>query len=393
MSDAASPSRRTDLDGLRVIAILLLHAYHTGMVFCPWAFHIKNPELLPALARPMEVLHVLRMPLLMLIAGLGTALALRKRSLGGFAKERLLRLGLPLLVGMLVVVPPQIYIERLLVGSSHPLFLDAVKGAGFSGTYWDFWPTVLQGRPYPSGNLSWHHLWFVVYLLVYCLLALPLFRWLKGSRGSAWLERIAGWLARGLNVFLLFLPLALVQALLAGFPTTHALVDDPRTFSYFGLLFIFGHLLGRIPEVMERMVALRHAALGLGLGLLGVLLPDGEFPGPLEALAVQACVWLLLLSALGFARKHWIRRRPWLAYAQEIAFPFYILHQTLIVLVAFALLRVPLGPWSKLIAVFGLSFGLTWLGCEVVRRVPFLRPLFGLKPLRRAPVGAVPYPA
>src|SRR5690349_9771485 len=112
-SPATLPGRHADMDWLRVVAILLLHLFHTGMMFNSWGWHLKNPETLSVLEPPMEVLHLVRMPLLMLLAGAGTALALRRRGIGAFAWDRTKRLLWPLVFGMLVIVPPQIYIERL----------------------------------------------------------------------------------------------------------------------------------------------------------------------------------------------------------------------------------------------------------------------------------------
>ncbi|MCI0672797.1 MAG: acyltransferase family protein, partial [Myxococcaceae bacterium] len=237
--------RRPDLDWLRVVAIVLLHLFHTGMMFNTWDWHLKSLTPLPVLEPVMELLSLVRMPLLMLVAGIGTAFALRRRTLGSFALDRTQRLFVPLLFGMLVIVPPQIFIERLQRGTFH-------------GSYLDFYPSVFGFVPYPAGSLSWHHLWFVTYLFVYCLLALPLFAWLRTPRGAAFVARADAWLARGWNVGLLFLPLLAGRLLLRNYPTTHALIDDPKTLVYFGQLFLIGHLLGHCRRVWEHLVARRR---------------------------------------------------------------------------------------------------------------------------------------
>lgn len=388
MSDPSAPRRHADLDAIRVGAIALLHLFHTGMMFNLWRWHVKNAELLPALTAPWEVLSAFRMPLLMVVAGAGTALALRRRSLGAFTRERLLRLGLPLLVGIFVIVPPQIWVERVVQGVCSPTYIGSIQGAGFQGSFWSFYPSVFQMRPFPEGNTSWHHLWFVAYLLVFCLLALPLFRWLGRPAGTRVLAALDRWFAQGFRPYLLWIPLALVQILLRHFPQTGDLVRDPRTLAYFGLLFLYGHLLIRCPALGERVVALRKASLGLALLMLAALLPGGRFPFPFEHLAVFAFVWLTVLAVLGFARRHVTVRGPWLAYAQEVAYPFYLLHQTAIVLVGFWLLQLPVGPWPKLGIVFAASFALTAALCEGIRRTPLLRPLFGMKPAVRSQAAA-----
>ncbi|MEM1270777.1 MAG: acyltransferase family protein, partial [Bacteroidota bacterium] len=105
------PARRHDLDWLRVICITLLLYYHVGMIFVSWGFHIQSTETSALLEHIMLWMHRWRMPLLFFISGAGTRFALRKRSAGQYLGERWLRLQVPVLFGMFVIVPPQIYIE------------------------------------------------------------------------------------------------------------------------------------------------------------------------------------------------------------------------------------------------------------------------------------------
>ncbi|HJU83772.1 MAG TPA: acyltransferase family protein [Holophagaceae bacterium] len=368
-----SPSmRRPDLDWLRVAGILLLLLYHCGRFFNvndPW--HLKAPELLPVLNLPMDILHILRMPMLMLIAGAVTAYSLGRRGLGGFAWDRTKRLLLPLLFGMLVVVPPQVYVE----------WLD--KGR-FTGSYWAFWPSVLKGVPYPKGSTSWHHLWFVAYLFVYCLLALPLFAWLERPLGRIFTARLEAFLAKGWTLLLLVAPVLAIRILLRDHRETNDLIHDPKGFLFYGYLFVAGHLLGRCPAAWEAMTRLRWAFLGMALALIVALLPDGEFPFPFEHIAVWLFSWSTLMAVFGFARKAIVVAGPRLTHLQSIAYPFYILHQTVILLVGYPLMKPLMNPWVRLGWVTAISFGTTWLLCEAIARVTWLRPCFGMGPRPRA---------
>lgn len=366
-------NRRSELDLLRVIAIAILLVYHVGMMFNRWDWHLKNPEPLPVLEAPMAVLHQLRMPLLMVIAGAATAIALERRSIGAFAIDRIKRLLLPLAYGMLVVVPPQIFIERL--------------AAGYTGSYLDFYPSVFQFRPYPEGSFGWHHLWFVAYLFLYCMVALPVFGALgtaPGRRLLAWLDR--AW-ARGW-VFVLFIPLALARIALRGHPENHDLVHDPDTLAHYGLLFLYGHVLGRSRTVWDHIVAWRWRYLAATVVLLAVMVPPNEYPVPFEQLGALATVWCVILTALAWGR--WFFQRPgayvpsWLDHAQKLSYPFYIVHQTVIIVLGWGWMQVEQGPWQRFAAVVISSFLVSWLLCEVIARVAPLRPLFGMAPIKRA---------
>jgi surface polysaccharide O-acyltransferase-like enzyme len=117
VTNAAGAGERYDfLDWLRVIAIFVLLFFHTGMLFVGWGWHIVNAETIPALQWPMDIAHRLRMPLLFVIAGGGMWFALQRRTGVQLFRERTVRLLLPLVIGMFVIVPPQLYFERLFRG-------------------------------------------------------------------------------------------------------------------------------------------------------------------------------------------------------------------------------------------------------------------------------------
>jgi hypothetical protein len=179
----------------------------------------------------------------------------------------------PLVFGMLVIVPPQIYIERLHRGT-------------FQGSYLEFYTSVFELVPYPAGSLSWHHLWFVAYLFVFCMVALPLFAWLRTQRGQALLGRAEAVLARGWGLWLLFLPLGLGRILLRHFPATLALVNDPNTLVYYGQLFLAGYLLGHSPRLWELLAVRRRVSLALTVSVFALMTLTSELPFPFEHLGL-----------------------------------------------------------------------------------------------------------
>jgi peptidoglycan/LPS O-acetylase OafA/YrhL len=355
------------LDWLRVLAIALLVFYHTGMMFVGWGWHVENEELLTALRWPMSIAHSLRMPLLFMIAGAGLWFALRSRSGGEVVRERSLRLLLPALVGMLLIVPPQIYYERLFRGQ-------------WEGGYLSFfWERVLAFQPYPQGDFSWHHLWFIVYLYVYVLLALPLLLWWRRNHRT---------LQPGRWLYGLALPLALNEVLLGPyFPETHNLIADWYLFNHYLLLMLYGFLLASMPQVWEWLDGQRRitllgtvgiAAAGIPLLLAGVIREDSA----VDSIIANVFTWLGLMALLGYGRRYLSYSNRLLHWARDASYPIYILHQTVIVVVGYFVIQQAWHPWVKFAVVATVALvGSALLYELAIRRWAVLRLIFGMKPL------------
>jgi glucans biosynthesis protein C len=389
----ATNERRYDLDWLRVIAIVLLLYFHTAMIFAAELdWHIRSEETSHALLEFNFFLSRWRMALLFLISGIGTGFALGSRTAGPYLRERFTRLVVPVVFGMLVIVPPQIYFERL------------ADGAGFA-SYLHFWPSVLELRPYPEGNMSWHHLWFVVYLFLYSVAALPLFLYLRSEAGRPLRERIARWLRRA-SLYVLALPLGFVMAaLLPIFPGPQDVVSDWAHLAYYFLFFVYGYVLYGVPELWSEVERRRRTSLGLAIlcilvinvlrwndadPALGYSLASAGYRG---LHAMNSLCWVLAI--LGYGRRHLNVRNRFLDYANEGIYPFYILHQTVIVMVGYYAVQVRDDAMTMFWFVSTVSLILTVAAYEfLVRPYPVTRFLFGMKPRPAPALGfAAPAPA
>jgi glucan biosynthesis protein C len=381
--------RLAELDWLRVLAVLLLVYYHTAAIFVHWDSVVNNPE--PSLWADIFILFVDQwyMPLFFLIAGASTRFSLERRSGLAYAGERTKRLFVPLVFGMLVVVPPQVYFERLQDGL-------------FRGSFLDFYGHLFDGF-YPAGNLSWHHLWFVAYLLVLSLCSLPVLLWLKGS-GRPVLEKLCGLLRRrGLWLFLPSLPLAATETLLRPrFSGPANFVDDWASVCFFGLFFLYGNILYsderalKTAETHRRWIlttAVGSSAAGIVLFLSGRIpgygnpLPQGVSPGWVLLMllrGVNAWAWVLFWVAL--ARRRLAFRSRLLAYASEAAYPFYILHETWIVAIGYQVARLDWGVAAKYLAISTAGLAATLFSYEIlVRRIAPIRFFLGMRPVRPLP--------
>ena len=367
-------TRRYDLDWLRVLAFALLILYHTGLVFVGWKFHIMSHTTSPALELPMEFLNQWRMPLLFVISGVGVTFALSRRTAGQFAGERAQRLLLPLIFGMCVVVVPQVYYQRL------------SEGAHYTSLF-DFYPHYFNGAA-PKGNFTWNHLWFIAYLLVFSLLSLPLFVQLRKPAAQAALARLGQWLSRPGAVLLFALPLIIIQLTLRPYwPDTRNLVHDWFNFAFYLTLFLYGYLLGPLAGFWQAAERQRYLLLALGLAAFCFYYWGDDYYYALIGGAIKRVVqafncWCWILVCVGFGRRYLNRNSPLLQRANEAVFPFYILHQTVLIVLGYYVLQWNATNAAKFLITALGTFGFTLLLYLVIQRFSVLRVLFGLKPLR-----------
>ena len=374
----ATPRRREyGLDWLRVIAFVILIGYHTGMYFVPWPWSVKNRETSEWLTWVMIFFNRWRLPLLFFISGAGTWFNLRRRGYGEFALERTRRLLLPLAFGMFVIVPPQIYVERVLAGWHY-------------ASYFDFWGTIFTLVPYPKGNLSWHHLWFLPYIFTYSLLGLPLFALLRSSSGRALVERLARLCERPGWIYLLNIP-NIAAALILGprWPVTNNLTSDWANFTGSLLTFLWGFIICGNDRFLGLIERRRREFLIVAAAML-VLLYGIRLDHVLAGFSDEGRRWIFTLvdsyfgMAVIFALVGWSRSRlnrdsAALRYANNAVYPFYIVHQTITILLGYAWIdwRVPF------VIKFPLLFAGTFLGSwalfAAVRRTAVTRVLFGMK--------------
>lgn len=381
---AAVPARLYFLDWVRIIAFFLLILYHVGMVYVSWDWHVKSPHAGDTIESLMTLSSPWRLALLFMVSGVASRMMLARLSWSRFAGQRSWRLLLPLIFGMLVIVPPQ-------------PFCEVMEKFGYTGSYTEFLGLYLHNyRGFQTGPGShlvmptWNHLWFVAYLWVYTMLLALLYacgRPLIEGLGTAVGKLLQGWR-------LLVLPtaaLALMRIALVGrFPSTHALFGDWFNHSLYLSVFLLGALIASERQVWAAMATQRFAALGCALAVWALLkvyfsLPDTLVPPatmawlqPTQRVVYALGQWSAMVAACGFAHRHLHFDSAKRRYLSEAVFPVYIVHQTLIVTMAHYLKPVRLSPMTEASILIVLTVCVSFAVFEVVRRVAPLRPLFGL---------------
>jgi peptidoglycan/LPS O-acetylase OafA/YrhL len=367
-----TPSRRNDLDWLRVLAVLLLVPFHAALIFVQdpnsimYVKDTRNSEFLAIMA---GFIHQFHMPLLFAISGAATGLALGVRGPGQYLRERALRLLVPLLFAIFVLIPPMTYLTRLVYGT--PL--------GFWEHYLGFFrldPNDLSGY---GGTLTPAHAWFILYLLIFSLVALPGFLWARRADHQPLMARVAALLEKRLALFWLVIPLALTAAI--------DVLGDKNPFYYF-TVFCLGYLLITDPRYTDALD--RDAPISLAMGLLFAVLRQvwqphfavWSLPWIGYGLMEQATRWFLVLALLGWGHRWLQRGGKVLRYLSEAAFPFYILHLPITTLVGYFVIRLEAPIAFNYLLIVTLSILLTFGVYELAKRVAVLRFLLGMKKRR-----------
>jgi glucans biosynthesis protein C len=398
------PTRRHELDLLRALVVVGLVFFHTAVIFGAGEFPVKAATENRVATVFLGFGATWGMPLLFMISGMGIWYSLRSRSVGVFARERLWRLGVPLLVGLLTLVPLQVYLGLRRAG-------DPSSYASFYARFWDVrpvldFPFVLTAAP--DGVFETGHLWFLVCLLGFSLVLLPGFAWLRRPAGTRLLGRLAGLLARPGGLFLLVLPIAAVEVLL-GSEVGHGGWNH-GSYALFLVSGVLAAATSRVGEAFQRQW--RPAAAGglllfLAAGAAYVAADAGAEPftdmDPLSMafrLLKSIDGWLWVVAIVGLAGSQ-LQRRPSSptqppphragqvgrlrrlgAYANDAVLPFYVLHETVIVVVAYFVLAWPIGAGTQYCLIALVSLAATLLLYDLgVRRSPLTRFLFGLKQL------------
>lgn len=376
LPETQSLERCHELDWLRVLVFGLLIFYHIGMLYVAhWDFHVKSEQVSVALESIMLGVNRWRMPLLWFISGIAMRIVLNKVSPMRFITQRSRRLLLPLLVGVLVIVPPQLYFEMQYRGD-------------LSGMdYWTFYTLFFDlDNPlfanYQSGilpHMDVNHLWFLRELWTFSLLLVlvtPVLRWLNVT---VWLE-----MAFERRYLLTLIGLSTTTLLIIFF-------GDNRYIHGFYFLFL-GYVVGRQTAFWQKTQQYRRRALWLAvMSYVAVVIVYNtiwlnetlreKLPTSVRVLMlsfVVALTWSSLLAIFGYAKRYLTQRNKVLDYLSEAVLPFYVMHQTVIIAVFANLQPLDLASALEAIIIAVATLAICVTSYEVIRRLSVLRWLFGL---------------
>lgn len=364
--------RQYFIDWLRIALIISVFFFHVGMIFRPEIWHVNSKESFEFLDPIMRWLHVWRMPLLFLVSGVGTYYAIGHRTSWQYVKERLTRLFVPFLVGFFTLVPLMVYVERIPKYNSFLAFI----------------PHMFDGGPYPVGNISWHHLWFILYLLIISLLVAPFLHYTKKAHYTRVRNRMIRIVSKKMGLNWILPVIILSQLILRKyFPdSTHALYNDWAYFTYYLIFFICGFMLFTSSKVL--MGLSRDRRLYLYQTILFTLLffvliynfGNSEFRHYAFFYTSIILAWSCGLTIMGYFKRYANNDHRFRKTMNEGIYPFYLLHQPALIFTGYLVLQWNISYGLQAILIILISLVsiiiIYWL---IIRRFNFLRLSFGLK--------------
>lgn len=391
--------RRYDLDWLRIGAFAVLILYHVGMFYVTWDWHVKSSRASETIEPLMQLVSPWRLTLLFLISGAATRFMADKMSAWKLTSARMGRLWPPLLLAFFVIVPPQTYYQIVEALQAMP-----APPAGALDNFWVHYATGWGRWCDADGCLdtpTYNHMWFVAYLIIYTLALLPLLPVLRRTP-KALAVLIAG--PGFLLTPLLFLWITRVT-LFPIFGETHDFREDWYLHVVNFATFLFGFAIAKHEPFFERCVKWRLPMLATAiiswaaLMMFYAMYPGDAVPPEWQRVVFRGVrelqAWGAIVAAIGFAH-HYLRNAdgPIRRTLTQAIFPFYLIHQTLIVVAGHYLDELRLPIWVEASTLIGATALGCWLFYDLGRRVPFLRVWIGLPSkghqsrVRSAPVAA-----
>ncbi|WP_271083651.1 acyltransferase family protein [Brevundimonas sp. NIBR11] len=372
MQTPAAPTRRLDLDWIRLSAFGLLILYHVGLVYAPYDWHVHSTHTFEWMREGVLVTNPWRLTLLFLVSGAALRFMTARRTAGQVARARAERLLPPLIFGTLVLVPIQSWIE-------------AMDKGGWTGDSLSWWwhEFSLSGL---SNGVPVNHLWFIIYIAVYsAVTVLLMLRPALMARVETGLTRLlSGW--RVIAVPILYL-IVIRLILFPMFGLTNRLTHDWYNHSLSLGAFLFGFLVVRHEGVWRDLERYRWGGVGLAVVALPIMMLQTAHPGGGAFWGIPRGVvfaidqWAVIAAILGFGSLY-LRQAdsPVLRYLSDAVFTCYLAHQTILVVAVWFIQNRGWPAWVEAPVLTVVTIGGSLLIYEIVRRIPLIRPIWGLKP-------------
>lgn len=361
--------RRYDIDWLRVIAILAVYFHHIGMPFNGDDFHIMNTESSKLLDDIMVYFEQFRLPLLFLVSGTGTVFAFSKRSWFQFLKERNYRLIIPLLFGILFIVPPQTFYEHF---NNYNSYFDVYKSLDFEV----------------------NHLWFIGNLFIISVAVIPFIIFLRSKKSFSFIRFFEKIASKKYGLILIVVLLIIVKIITKKInPSDSKSITNISSTAFYGFFFLAGIIIASSKEIWIHLKKYRKInfiflILSSALFYIYYFLPS-KFLTPYFSIETRWNIWYIVcclvswfsvITLLGYAQVWLNKKSNILKKCNEAIYPFYILHQTIIIIFGFYIIQLNINIPLKITLLIVTTFPVIIIIYRfLIYPFKILRLLFGMK--------------
>jgi surface polysaccharide O-acyltransferase-like enzyme len=383
MNSLPKYERRNDVDWLRIIAMIVIFFFHSARAFdyIPW--ELKNNELDIGLTMFVIFISAWIMPLFFVLSGMSTFYALEYRSPNMFLKERTKRLMIPYIFGICTVLSIHVYYEAL-YGKGNV--------APFSGNYFEFYFFYFftkgiygYGGYFPLGGI---YLWYLLFLFLFSLVSLKLFIYLKNENNQQRISKLAEFCNKPGRIFILVIPIIILHIIGTLFIPFYILAG--WSFLVHLCVFIYGYIFASNGQFRKAIEKNRLLTLIIGI-FLSIIMIYAYFAITDQHIfmILFGILWPInnfcwLITIIGFAQKYLNKENNRLKILNEMVLPFYILHQTIIIMIDYYVIQLDVSVIIKFFIVIPIAFGLTILLVLIVRKILLLRFLFGMRVVQRS---------
>lgn len=347
-------SRRYDIDWLRAIAVFCVIALHTAVIFSFGLFNVKHTEHTLFVDSVVIFLTIWVVPLLFTLAGASAKFALERRSLEEYRIERRKRILLPAVVWFIIpaVVANFFGLSFLLNLPGNPKLGFTVVGTG--------------------------HLWFNLYLMIFSVATLPLFVFLRTSKGKNIISKMAGFCQKTWFFLLFIIPV---------FGLSIRYTDNDILRFFYVFYFVYGFIIFS-DDRFAKAISRKFWFFLMGAAITCILIiyfaeMKISINWWIEQIIEVSARWFWVLVLLEFGRRFMNFSNKFLVYLSEASYPIYILHFLILSLVGFYIAPLPWSVFAKFIVIFFIATIFTILIYDfIIRRTKLTRLLFGMKPLK-----------
>lgn len=356
MKEQKTGIRKHYIDNLRNLTILLLFPVHTFMIwnnfgsrFYIWQGERKILSTLIVLVNPWF------MPILFVLAGMSARYALENRTTNEFIKQRISKLLIPFISGVILHVPFQTLYARK--------YFENYKGS--IPDNWKYFFTHLTDFSGYDGAFTPGHLWFILFLFIISMMALVLFHFVPYEKFAVRVEKLPA-----LGVFFLFIPVWLMYHLgnFGGYSIGKNLA-----------LYLIGYYVlsnDLIMEKLENNIKWLAGMCVIGTSVSETLYYKFSYYGDLW---VNYIGWTSILVLLVVGKRFLNKRTKFTDYFNNASYPIYILHQSILVVIAYYIVQMSDNMVVQVLGIGVGSFVLSVLAYHLIKMIPVVRKLVGIK--------------